>query len=79
MATGSVKFFKPEKGWGAISSDELPPGVDAFMHFSVIEAGGFRTFDEGDLVDFEGQLPVRRHPGPPDHPQDSMTPGRSTT
>lgn len=48
-----MKFFKAEKGWGAIVSDELPPGLDAFVHFSVIEADGFRVFDEGDVVDFD--------------------------
>ncbi|WP_394770810.1 cold-shock protein [Lacisediminihabitans sp.] len=53
MAIGSVKFFKGEKGWGAISSQELPNGQDAFVHFSVIESGGYRSFIVGDEVDFD--------------------------
>jgi CspA family cold shock protein len=52
MALGVVKFFKQEKGVGAISSAELPPGRDAFVHFSVIEADGFRFLHEGDQVEF---------------------------
>lgn len=38
MALGIVKFYKTEKGWGAISSEALPPSADAWVHFSVIEA-----------------------------------------
>ncbi len=53
MATGVVKFYKAEKGWGAISSPELPDGLDAFVHFSDIEAEGYRAFEQGDQVDFD--------------------------
>ena len=53
MARGVVKFFKAEKGWGAISSADLPPGMDAWVHFSVIEGAGYRAFDAGDVVDFD--------------------------
>ncbi len=53
MARGVVKFFKAEKGWGAISSSELPPGKDAWVHFSHIEGSGFRAFEAGDVVDFD--------------------------
>ena len=53
MARGTVKFFKPGKGWGAISSPALPEGLDAWVHFSVIEADGFRALAAGDSVDFE--------------------------
>lgn len=49
---GVVKFWKLEKGWGAISSDALPPGRDAFVHFSVIEAEGFRELAAGQPVEF---------------------------
>lgn len=49
---GVVKFWKTAKGWGAISSDVLPSGRDAFAHFSAIEAAGFRSLDQGQLVDF---------------------------
>jgi CspA family cold shock protein len=41
------------EGLGAISSDELPPGRDAWVHFSVIDGEGYRSLDEGDAVDFD--------------------------
>lgn len=53
MTNGVVKFFKAEKGWGAISSPELPAGRDAWVHFSVIEGTGYRVLAAGDLVDFD--------------------------
>lgn len=53
MPRGIVKFFKSSKGWGAITSDELADGQDAFVHFSVIESGGYRAWDGGDIVDFD--------------------------
>lgn len=53
MATGVVKFYKAEKGWGAISSPELSDGLDAFVHFSTIEAEGYRAFEQGDQVEFD--------------------------
>lgn len=53
MAIGTVKFFKAEKGWGAIASTDLPTGLDAFVHFSVIDAEGFRALEAGDRVEFE--------------------------
>lgn len=52
MINGIVKFFKEEKGWGAISSPELPDGADAWVHFSAIEAAGFRALEAGDRVEF---------------------------
>ncbi|QIS11930.1 cold-shock protein [Nocardia arthritidis] len=51
-AEGVVKFFKSEKGWGAISSPALPPGRDAFVHYSDIEGTGFRALAAGDRVSF---------------------------
>ncbi|MES2093152.1 MAG: cold shock domain-containing protein [Actinomycetota bacterium] len=36
-----------------MSSQELPDGQDAFVHFSVIESGGYRSFIAGDEVDFD--------------------------
>lgn len=53
MAHGTVKFFKAEKGWGAIASPELPDGFDAWVHFSVIEMDGFRVLEAGDQVEFD--------------------------
>ncbi len=49
---GVVTFWKSEKGWGAISSHALPPGRDAFAHFTVIEAEGFRELAAGQAVEF---------------------------
>ena len=48
---GIVKFFKADKGWGVLVSAELPS--DVWVHFSVIEMDGFRTFAAGDVVDFD--------------------------
>jgi cold shock protein len=53
MARGVVKFWKAEKGWGAISSDELPPGRDAWAHYSQItDMAGYRTLETGQAVEF---------------------------
>jgi cold shock protein len=52
MPYGTVKFFKPEKGWGAIASSDLPEGFDAWVHFSVIETDGYRALEAGDSVEF---------------------------
>ncbi len=49
--TGTVKWFRPEKGYGFISRDDKQP--DVFVHFSSIESDGeFRTLDEGQRVEF---------------------------
>ncbi|WP_188189432.1 cold-shock protein [Nonomuraea sp. SYSU D8015] len=53
MTRGTVKFWKADKGWGAISSPELPPGRDAFAHFSDIAASGYRELEAGDEVEFD--------------------------
>ena len=52
MATGTVKFYQDTKGWGAISSDELPDGCDAWVHFSVIAGEGYRSLEAGQRVEF---------------------------
>jgi cold shock protein len=51
MAQGTVKWFNPEKGFGFISQDG--GGSDVFVHHSEIDAGGFRSLDEGQRVQFE--------------------------
>ncbi len=51
MAEGKVKWFSSEKGYGFIANDE--GGDDVFVHFSAIQADGFRTLNEGDEVTFE--------------------------
>ena len=53
MATGIVKFYRAEKGWGAISSDELPPGRDAWVGFSAIDMTGYRYLEAGEPVEFD--------------------------
>ncbi|AKU19032.1 cold-shock protein [Luteipulveratus mongoliensis] len=49
---GTVKFWKADKGWGAISPADLPEGQDAFAHFSSVEMDGFRSLEEGVSVEF---------------------------
>ena len=51
MATGVVKWFSDDKGFGFITPDE--PGKDLFVHFSGIAGDGFRTLAEGAKVEFE--------------------------
>ena len=50
MATGTVKFFDEQKGFGFISREE---GDDVFVHFSEIQGSGFKTLQEGQKVEFE--------------------------
>ena len=48
--TGKVKWFNAEKGYGFITSDE---GKDIFVHYSAIQADGFRSLEERQKVSFE--------------------------
>ncbi len=50
MATGTVKFFNAEKGFGFISREQ---GADVFVHYSNIQGGGYRSLDEGQRVEFD--------------------------
>ena len=50
MATGTVKFFNNDKGYGFITQEN---GPDVFVHFSNIEGAGYRTLEEGQKVEFE--------------------------
>lgn len=50
MAQGSVKWFNAEKGYGFIAVDG---GQDVFVHFSAIEADGYKTLEDGQRVEFE--------------------------
>jgi len=47
---GTVKWFNDSKGYGFIQQDQ---GEDVFVHFSAIQAEGFRTLTEGEEVEFE--------------------------
>lgn len=51
MAQGQIKWFNSEKGFGFITADE--GGDDVFVHYSEIQATGFRTLAEGDRVEFD--------------------------
>jgi CspA family cold shock protein len=50
MPKGTVKWFNDAKGFGFIAQEG---GKDVFVHFSAIEASGFRSLAEGDQVEFE--------------------------
>ena len=52
MATGKVKWFNDQKGFGFISSEQ---GKDVFVHHSVIEGQGFRTLQDGETVEYEAE------------------------
>ena len=53
MATGVVKWFNADKGFGFISPED--GSADVFAHFSAINAGGFRSLEENQRVQFEVQ------------------------
>ena len=53
MAQGTVKWFNGEKGYGFITPDGGQP--DVFVHFSAIQATGYRTLEENQRVEFEIQ------------------------
>ena len=50
MATGTVKWFSSEKGYGFISQEG---GPDVFVHYSAIEGSGYRNLEENQKVEFE--------------------------
>jgi CspA family cold shock protein len=50
VATGSVKWFSNEKGFGFIAREGAP---DVFVHFSAIEGNGYKSLQEGQQVEFE--------------------------
>jgi CspA family cold shock protein len=53
MASGTVKWFNDDKGYGFITPDD--GGKDLFVHFSAIQADGFRTLPEGAKVSYEAE------------------------
>ncbi len=50
MATGTVKWFNPDKGYGFITQDD---GPDVFVHFSAIQGEGYRNLEENQKVEFD--------------------------
>jgi cold shock protein len=50
MATGVVKWFNSEKGYGFISQED---GPDVFVHFSAISGSGYRNLEENQKVEFD--------------------------
>ena len=51
MATGTVKWFNTEKGYGFIQPDQ--GGKDVFVHISAVDRAGMRTLNEGQKVSYE--------------------------
>jgi cold shock protein len=51
VTQGTVKWFNAEKGFGFIAQDG--GGPDVFVHFSAIQADGYRSLDENQRVEFE--------------------------
>ena len=50
MASGTVKWFNPDKGFGFIQQEN---GPDVFVHFSAIAGEGYRNLEENQKVEFE--------------------------
>ena len=50
MATGKVKWFNDQKGFGFISTEQ---GKDVFVHHSVIQGDGFKTLQENESVEYD--------------------------
>jgi len=52
VPTGTVKWFNNDKGYGFISQSD---GADVFVHYTAIQASGYRSLEEGQQVEFEVQ------------------------
>lgn len=58
MATGTVKWFNTQKGFGFIAPDD--GGADVFVHISAVEKSGLRTLNEGQKVSFDTQIDPKK-------------------
>jgi cold shock protein len=58
MATGTVKFFNTDRGFGFIKPEG--GGPDVFLHVSALEAAGIRSVSEGDRLSFDAVMDQRR-------------------
>ena len=67
MATGTVKWFSDEKGYGFITPDDS--GKDLFVHHTAIQGEGYRSLAEGAKVSYEAA-------GGPEGPPGRKRPGR---
>jgi cold shock protein len=52
MPNGTVKWFKDDKGYGFIAGED---GQEVFVHFSAIQAEGFKSLNEGEAVTYDVQ------------------------
>lgn len=52
MATGKVKWFNDQKGFGFIAAED---NRDVFVHHSVIEGDGYKTLEDGETVEYEAE------------------------
>ena len=52
MATGKVKWFNDQKGFGFIASED---NRDVFVHHTVIEGDGYKTLEDGETVEYEAE------------------------
>ena len=53
MATGKVKWFNDQKGFGFIAAEQT--GKDVFVHHTVIEGQGYKTLTDGETVEYDAE------------------------
>ena len=58
MATGTVKWFNPDKGYGFIQPDG--GGADVFVHVSALERSGMTSLNDGQKVSYDLQMDARK-------------------
>lgn len=58
MASGTVKWFNTQKGFGFIQPDD--GGADVFVHISAVEKSGMRTLNEGQKISYEVQTDPKK-------------------